>query len=146
MQTAARIGASYLNHDLFGMLKTPATRKLAAAWEVFSRMRLTHQRPSFGFDSVQVGERQVPVREVSVHTLPFCTLQRFVRDDLGDQADADRPKVLIVAPLSGHFATLLHDTVRTMLPTTTSTSPTGTTPATCRWPTAASGWTNTSTT
>ena len=115
MQQAARIGASYLNHDLFGMLKTPATRKLAAAWEVFSRLRLTHQRPSFGFDSVQVGERQVPVREVSVHTLPFCTLQRFVRDDLGDKADADRPKVLIVAPLSGHFATLLNDTARTML-------------------------------
>jgi len=115
MQSAARLGASYLNHDWFGMLKTPATRKLAAAWEVFSRMRLTHLRPSFGIDSVRIGEREVPVREISVHALPFCTLQRFVRDDLGEAEDTQRPKVLIVAPLSGHFATLLNDTARTML-------------------------------
>jgi poly(3-hydroxybutyrate) depolymerase len=78
-------------------------------------MRLTHLRPSFGIDSVQVGEQAVPVREIAVHALPFCTLQRFVRDDLGDAHDRDRPKVLIVAPLSGHFATLLNDTARTML-------------------------------
>jgi poly(3-hydroxybutyrate) depolymerase len=115
MQTAARIGASYLNHGLFGMVKTPASRRLAAAWEVFSRLRLTHQRPSFGIESVHVGERDVPVCEVAVHRTPFCTLQRFVRDDLGEADDAQRPKVLIVAPLSGHFATLLNDTARTML-------------------------------
>jgi poly(3-hydroxybutyrate) depolymerase len=62
-----------------------------------------------------VGERDVPVREISVHRAPFCTLQRFVRDDLGDARDPQRPTVLIVAPLSGHFATLLNDTARTML-------------------------------
>jgi poly(3-hydroxybutyrate) depolymerase len=115
LQSAARIAVTYLNHDAFGLFKTPATRKLAAAWEVFSRLRLTHSRPSFGIDSVQVGEHTVPVCEKSVHRLPFCTLQRFVREDLGEQGDADRPKVLIVAPLSGHFATLLNDTARTML-------------------------------
>ena len=112
---AARWGASVLNHPLFTPVKTPLTRQLAAAWEVFSRLRLTHQRPSFGIDSVQVGEHQVPVREVAAQRRPFCTLQRFVRDDLGDAADDARPKVLIVAPLSGHFATLLNDTARTML-------------------------------
>jgi poly(3-hydroxybutyrate) depolymerase len=115
MQHAARFWASLLNHELYTPLKTPATRQLAAAWEVFSRLRLTHQRPSFGIDSVHVGEREVPVREVAVHRAAFCTLQRFVRDDLGDATDTERPKVLIVAPLSGHFATLLNDTARTML-------------------------------
>jgi poly(3-hydroxybutyrate) depolymerase len=64
---------------------------------------------------VHVGEREVPVCEVAVHHEPFCTLQRFVRDDLGDAVDTGRPKVLIVAPLSGHFATLLSDTARTLL-------------------------------
>ena len=64
---------------------------------------------------MRVGEREVPVREIAVHALPFCTLQRFVRDDLGEADDTQRPKVLIVAPLSGHFATLLNDTARTML-------------------------------
>ncbi|MGL6112871.1 MAG: polyhydroxyalkanoate depolymerase [Rubrivivax sp.] len=115
MQHAARLGASMLNHPLYAPVRTSAMRRVAAAWEVFSRLRLTHQRPSFGIDSVRVGEREVPVREVPVHREPFCTLQRFVRDDLGDAVDSGRPKVLIVAPLSGHFATLLNDTARTML-------------------------------
>ena len=115
LQRAAEYGAALLNHPPFGTLQTPATRSLAAAWEVFSRLRLTHQRPSFGIDAVQVGDRRVPVHEQAVLRTPFCTLQRFVRDDLGDAIDTDRPKVLIVAPLSGHFATLLNDTARTML-------------------------------
>jgi poly(3-hydroxybutyrate) depolymerase len=115
LQSAARWGASVLNHPLLMPMATPAHKRLAAAWEVFSRLRLTHHRPSFGIESVQVGERQVPVHEVAVQRRPFCTLQRFVRDDLGDTARSDRPKVLIVAPLSGHFATLLNDTARTML-------------------------------
>jgi poly(3-hydroxybutyrate) depolymerase len=102
MQSAARLGAGYLNHPWFAMPKTPSVRKLAAAWEVFSRLRLTHQRPSFGIDSVRVGERDVPVREIAVHRAPFCTLQRFVRDDLGEARDGQRP-------------TLLNDTARTML-------------------------------
>jgi poly(3-hydroxybutyrate) depolymerase len=115
LQTAAQASASYLNHEAFAPHRTPAMRKMAAALEVFSRLRLTHSRPAFGFDSVQIGERSVPVREVAVRRLPFCTLQRFVRDDIGDVLDPDRPKVLIVAPLSGHFATLLNDTARTMI-------------------------------
>ena len=115
LQGAARWGASVLNHPLFTPLRPPATRQLAAAWEVFSRLRLTHQRPPFGIDSVQVGEQRVPVHEVAVQCRPFCTLQRFVRDDLGAADDDARPKVLVVAPLSGHFATLLNDTARTML-------------------------------
>ena len=48
LQRAAEYGAALLNHPPFGTLQTPATRSLAAAWEVFSRLRLTHQRPSFG--------------------------------------------------------------------------------------------------
>jgi poly(3-hydroxybutyrate) depolymerase len=115
LQSAARLGAGYLNHPWFALPKTPSVRKLAAGWEVFSRLRLTHQRPSFGIDSVRVGEHDVPVREMAVHRAPFCTLQRFVRDDVGETRDAQRPTVLIVAPLSGHFATLLNDTARTML-------------------------------
>jgi poly(3-hydroxybutyrate) depolymerase len=115
LQSAARWGADWLNHGLLTPIKTPATKRLAAAWDVFSRLRLTHQRPSFGIDSVQAGDHVVPVREVAVQRRPFCTLQRFVREDIGEAPDAQRPKVLIVAPLSGHFATLLADTARTML-------------------------------
>ena len=85
---------------------------IAAACEVFSAARLTHSRPPFGIQSVRVpGHRDpVPVSEEVVARLPFGTLLRFKREGVGPQ-----PRVLVVAPMSGHFATLLRDTVRTML-------------------------------
>jgi poly(3-hydroxybutyrate) depolymerase len=116
LQRAARTSASWLNLGLSGPLAMPAAQGLSAWCEVFSRLRLTHNRPSFGIESVRVGDRTVRVREMAVHVRPFCTLQRFVREDQEEAAaDPQSPKVLIVAPLSGHFATLLADTARTML-------------------------------
>ncbi|WP_234266881.1 polyhydroxyalkanoate depolymerase [Hydrogenophaga sp. NFH-34] len=87
-------------------------RQMSAACEVISRLRLTHARPAYGIDSVLVGEREVPVNEEAVLKLPFGTLLRFRKnaDGLPPQ-----PPVLLAAPLSGHFATLLRDTVRTLL-------------------------------
>jgi poly(3-hydroxybutyrate) depolymerase len=110
-QMAARSAASFLNHGLFGMTQVPAARKLAAAWEVFSRLRLTHSRPEFAIPTVRVGDRDLTVTETVEMRTPFATLLRFARAD----APPDQPRVLIAAPLSGHFATLLRDTVRTML-------------------------------
>jgi len=107
----ANTAASYLNQGWFGLPQLPAARKLAAHWEVFSRARLTHHRPEFGIETVRVGEQELPVREEVVHRTPFASLLRFVRDG----APPDQPRVLVAAPLSGHFATLLRDTVRTML-------------------------------
>jgi poly(3-hydroxybutyrate) depolymerase len=107
-QVAARLAASYFNHGSFGV---PALRQLAASWEVFSCARLTHERPPFGIEQVSVGGRELRVSERAVFATPFATLLRFERED----DPQGLPKVLITAPLSGHFATLLRDTVRTML-------------------------------
>jgi len=85
-------------------------RKAAAALEVFSRLRLTHSRPAYGIGSVEVDGRTVGVTEEPVLRLPFGTLLRFARAGVRGQ-----PRVLLVAPLSGHFATLLRDTARTLL-------------------------------
>ena len=85
-------------------------RKVAAACDVISRMRLTHTRPPYQIHSVTVGEREYPVTEEAVLTLPFGTLLRFRKEGAEPQ-----PKVLLVAPLSGHFATLLRETARTLL-------------------------------
>ena len=85
-------------------------RKTAAACEVIKLAALTHKRREFGIHSVQVGEREVAVREVAAHTTPFGTLLHFKKD-----IRVSQPRVLIVAPMSGHFATLLRETVRTML-------------------------------
>ena len=85
-------------------------RRLAAACEVFALARLTHRRPAFGIGAVQVGRREVPVREERAYGTPFGTLLHFRKDTRVAQ-----PRVLLVAPMSGHFATLLRETVRTML-------------------------------
>ncbi len=86
-------------------------RNLTAAYELIARMGLTHTRPAFGIRSVTVGNREVEVREEAAHKTPFGTLLHFKKD-----IAAAQPRVLLVAPLSGHFATLLRATVRTLLP------------------------------
>jgi poly(3-hydroxybutyrate) depolymerase len=100
-----------------GSLGRPVTsenvhiRRLAASYELIARCRLTHERPPFGIHTVTQGNREVEVREEAAHTTPFGTLLHFKKD-----SDIPQPRVLLVAPLSGHFATLLRGTVRTMLP------------------------------
>src|ERR1700691_994756 len=88
-----------------------ALRDLSAAYELIARAGLTHTRPAFGIRSVTVGNREVEVREEVAHSTPFGTLLHFKKD-----VAVAQPRVLLVAPLSGHFATLLRATVRTMLP------------------------------
>ncbi|MBL8389899.1 MAG: polyhydroxyalkanoate depolymerase [Hydrogenophaga sp.] len=87
-------------------------RQASAAADVVARLRLTHARPAYGIDSVEVGDRSVPVIEETTLSLPFGTLLRFRKDAPGLPP---QPKVLLAAPLSGHFATLLRETVRTLL-------------------------------
>lgn len=116
LQASARRWSDELQHTSAYL----PTQPLASAMELFSRLRLTHERPAFGISSVRVpgpdgGEREVPVHETPTLVRPFGTLLHFVRDDLNDAQAAALPRVLVVAPLSGHFATLLADTVRTLL-------------------------------
>ena len=85
-------------------------RKLAAANEVFSRLRLTHSRPAYGIQTVMVAGQEFAVAEEVALAMPFGKLLHFRKD-----GNTGQPKVLLVAPLSGHFATLLRETVRTLL-------------------------------
>ncbi|MBW8723441.1 MAG: polyhydroxyalkanoate depolymerase, partial [Polaromonas sp.] len=93
-------------------------RRLRAAHQVFVDSAITHERLPFAIDKISVetpaGAQVVAVHEEVVARTPFCTLLRFAKD-LPEGAPP-QPRVLLVAPLSGHFATLLTDTVRTMLP------------------------------
>jgi len=86
-------------------------RNLTAAYELIARAGLTHTRPPFAIASATVGNREVEVREEAALSTAFGTLLHFKKDIATTQ-----PRVLLVAPLSGHFATLLRATVRTMLP------------------------------
>src|SRR6187431_1555796 len=89
----------------------PGVKNLTAAYELIARAGLTHVRPPYGIDSVMVGNAEVAVTEEVAHATPFGTLLRFRKD-----VTTEQPRVLLVAPLSGHFATLLRGTVRTILP------------------------------
>jgi poly(3-hydroxybutyrate) depolymerase len=86
-------------------------RSLTAAYELIARAGLTHVRPPYGIDRVRVGNREVAVTEHALASTPFGTLLHFRKD-----VEAPQPRVLVVAPLSGHFATLLRSLVRTLLP------------------------------
>jgi poly(3-hydroxybutyrate) depolymerase len=85
-------------------------RATAAAYEMVTRAGLTHERPPYEIDGVRDGNRDVPVTEEVVLSLPFGNLLRFRKD-----SDTPQAKVLVVAPMSGHFATLLRNTVATLL-------------------------------
>jgi poly(3-hydroxybutyrate) depolymerase len=100
-----------IGQPLAGITDNAVLRNLSAAYELISRAGLTHDRPAFGIDRITVGNREVAVSERAALTTPFGTLLHFKKD-----VDVAQPRVLLVAPLSGHFATLLRGTVRTMLP------------------------------
>jgi polyhydroxyalkanoate depolymerase len=100
-----------LGQPLMGIADNAVLRNLTAAYELIARAGLTHARPAFGIVSVTVGNRELAVHEHAALTTPFGTLLHFKKD-----VDTPQPRVLLVAPLSGHFATLLRGTVRTMLP------------------------------
>ena len=111
MRQFARASLPMLKDTRYGLNLLPSVRKMAAAMQVFALADLTHKRPAFGIAQVKVGEKCVAIEEEVVHSTPFGSLLRFRKEG----ARAGEPRVLIVAPMSGHFATLLRETVRTML-------------------------------
>jgi polyhydroxyalkanoate depolymerase len=98
------------NHGI-GLPGHGIVANLTAAYELIARAGLTHSRPPFGISHVTVGNADVEVSEEPAHVTPFGTLLHFKKD-----ISTEQPRVLLVAPLSGHFATLLRGTVKTMLP------------------------------
>lgn len=107
---AAALAALQARARLSGSADPPAMRHVMAALEMATRAKLTHVSQPFGISSVEVEGKVAEVSEEAVFDLPFGRLLHFRKD-----IDAAQPKVLLVAPLSGHFATLLRNTVRTML-------------------------------
>jgi poly(3-hydroxybutyrate) depolymerase len=89
----------------------PLLRGAVAAMNLFSRTRISHERPAFGIDRVTVDGAEIAVSEEAVAVHPFCRLVHFRKAPALDQ-----PKMLVVAPLSGHFSTLLRGTIATVLP------------------------------
>lgn len=93
---------------------TPLGRTMAASLEMFERTTRRYGKPEFGLKQTTIGDRMVSVREEIVWSRPFCNLLHFARNV--PAARGNDPRILIVAPMSGHYATLLRGTVEALLP------------------------------
>lgn len=97
----------------------PYSQRIAAAYELAFRLGKDYEKPHFNIDAILVGKETIEIQEEILIEKPFCNLIHF-RKKSAKPSKSDRKtaqeKVLIVAPLSGHHATLLRDTVRSLLP------------------------------
>ncbi len=107
----ATAGQQMFSNPAFPVAHTRYGRSVAAACELFERSTRRYLKPAFGLDHTMIGREVVAVEEEEVFETGFCVLRRFRR-----AVRQDDPKVLLVAPLSGHFATLLRGTVAALLP------------------------------
>ena len=115
---AARASRDFWGSSANPWSSAPFGRTMFAAADLFSNVTRRYGKPAWRIDSVEVNGHPVKVRPVTVWSSPWCKLIHFARDRT-DLRKADRrnlqPPVLIVAPLSGHYATLLRGTVETFL-------------------------------
>lgn len=113
-QSAAKVYSNPLS--LFG--QNPFAQRISAGYDLLHRLGKDYEKPEFGLRTVDVDGVAVAIHERVEISKPFCELRRFKRftDDPATLTKLKgQPAVLIVAPLSGHYATLLRDTVKTML-------------------------------
>ena len=113
-RAAADATRLYFKNPLNPLAHTTLGKSMAAGSELFERVTRRYGKPEFGYGSTTVGGTRVPVREEVVWERPFCRLVHFSRG-LPEGRRKD-PKVLVVAPMSGHYATLLRSTVTSLLP------------------------------
>jgi poly(3-hydroxybutyrate) depolymerase len=106
----ARAASDVLSQPWPVLAKHPLVRSAAASCEMVARAGMWHERPDFRIVSTEVEGERVPVREVVVARHGFCNLVHFRKENAPSQ-----PRVLVVAPVSGHFATLLRGTVERLL-------------------------------
>ena len=114
----AQAASKLFSNPLSPFSQTPMAQRMAAGYDLLYRLGKDYEKPAFDIHTVDVDGIGVAIHERIEVDKPFCELRRFKRfsDDPATLTKLKgQPVVLIVAPLSGHYATLLRDTVRTML-------------------------------
>ncbi len=114
----ASASAKLYDHPLSPFAHTPWAQRISASFDLMHRLAKEYEKPEFGITSATVGGVEVAVQEQVPIRKPFCRLLRFKRFTDNPQAlevMKSQPKVLVVAPLSGHHSTLLRDTVKSLL-------------------------------
>ncbi|QIL73044.1 polyhydroxyalkanoate depolymerase [Diaphorobacter sp. HDW4B] len=114
----AQVASKMFSNPQTPLSQTTLAQRMAAGYDLMYRLGKDYEKPQFGIVTVKVDGVEVAIHERVEVDKPFCELRRFKRfsDDPPTLATLKtQPVVLIVAPLSGHYATLLRDTVKTML-------------------------------
>lgn len=114
----AQAAAKLYSNPLNPMSQTPLAQRTSAGYALMHRLGKDYEKPEFGIKTVKVNKTDVAIHERIEIDKSFCELRRFKRfsdDPATLTLLKSQPAVLIVAPLSGHYATLLRDTVKTML-------------------------------
>ncbi|MGE4459009.1 MAG: polyhydroxyalkanoate depolymerase [Stenotrophomonas sp.] len=114
----AQANAAFFNTPGHWWSSMPGADRLAAMNELFHRLGKDYEKPEWDIHELELDGEVVPVAQLTELEKPFCRLLRFKRhsnDGARVEALLAQPAVLVVAPLSGHHATLLRDTVRTLL-------------------------------
>jgi len=117
MVNAAHMSYIFLTNPVSPFAYLPFARRMAAGYELLYRIGKDYEKPKFEIGSTLVGDTAVAIVKENAASKPFCQLVHFRKDLSTKEAAAlNQPKVLLLAPLSGHHATLLRDTVMTLLP------------------------------
>src|SRR6476660_1002238 len=114
----AQAAAKLYSNPLTPFGQNPFAQRVSASYELMYRLWKDYEKPGFDLQSVEVDGTDVVIQETVAVDKPFCELLRFKRftDDPATLTRLkEQPAVLVVAPLSGHYATLLRDTVRSLL-------------------------------
>jgi poly(3-hydroxybutyrate) depolymerase len=111
----AEASAETLKNPLLPLAYVPSSKNAVAGLDLMLRLTGRYERPAFGIESVMVAGKPAKVTESIILDMPFCQLRHFATSSSVKNTGKSTPQVLVFAPLSGHYATLLRDTVRTML-------------------------------
>ncbi|HFC05674.1 MAG TPA: polyhydroxyalkanoate depolymerase [Rhizobiales bacterium] len=115
MRLMANYGSTFWQATGNPMADSPMGRSMAAGFDLFERLTRRYGKPEFGIDVVEINNKLHDVHEEIVFSKPFCNLVRFTVPGLPKTSQSKRQKILMVAPMSGHYATLLRGTVERML-------------------------------
>jgi poly(3-hydroxybutyrate) depolymerase len=108
----ANITRQLVSHPINPFAEHPFFRTASASIELFERLTTDYEEPKWGLESTIINKKKVKIKQQIVHQKPYCDLLHFERD----KPQAEHPKVLLIAPISGHFATLLRSTAKEFLP------------------------------
>ncbi len=109
----SQVMANAMTHPFNPFASNPVIKRMAAGYDLLNRLGKDYEKPSWDLESTDIDGKTVNVFVETVQALPFCKLVRFRR---GTAKPLKQPTVLLVAPMSGHHATLLRDTVRALIP------------------------------